>query len=299
MGLISRVSSRTYRFPFTHSIMKLVSAYSVGLLAIFATSMIAKAQDDAEDVEAEVLDEEDDVEIEDEDVVDNVTFDDGPEFIPGHYPDLEVEGQPKLMDTPLTGVKTFLYYPDGAHTITGGKSSDAVVGIQNNGDADIEIISVNGKMTYPDVKSNEVVQNFTNSGYGKQIVGAKSEASLFFSFMPSQYTGGRDFNIAIEVFYKKTGSINFYKSMPFNQVVNVNESAEGVAMEIFFMYSTLLFLAIFGGLYFYQTIVIKKLGLVKPTKVETGTSNQEINMEWIDGHKGHTGMKKRSMKKSN
>jgi hypothetical protein len=280
--------------------MKLVSAYSVGLLAIFATSMIAKAQDDAEDVEAEVLDEEDDVEIEDEeDVVDNITFDDGPEFIPGHYPDLEVEGQPKLMDTPLTGVKTFLYYPDGAHTITGGKVSDAVIGIQNNGDADIEIISVNGKMTYPDVKSNEVVQNFTNSDYGKQVIGAKSEASLSFSFMPSQYTGGRDFNIAIEVFYKKTGNINFYKSMPFNQVVNVNESAEGVAMEIFFMYSTLLFLAIFGGLYFYQTIVIKKLGLVKPTKVETGTSNQEINMEWIDGHKGHTGLKKRSMKKSN
>jgi len=102
------------------------------------------------------------------------------------------------------------------------------------------------------------------------------------------------------VTYKKTGSTNFYKSMPFNQVVNVNESAEGVAMEIFFMYSTLLFLAIFGGLYFYQTIVIKKLGLVKPTgKVETGTSNQEINMEWIDGHKGHTGLKKRSVKNSN
>lgn len=280
--------------------MKLVSAYSVGLLAIFATSYIARAQDDVEDVEAEVLDEEDDVEIEDEDVVDNVTFDDGPEFIPGHYPDLEVEGQPKLMDSPLAGVKSFMYFPDGAHTITGGKASDVVVGIQNNGDVDIEIVGVNGKMTYPDSKSNEVVQNLTSASYDKQVIGAKSEASFYYAFMPSQYTGGRDFNFAIEVTYKKTGSTNFYKSMPFNQVVNVNESAEGVAMEIFFMYSTILFLAIFGGLYFYQTIVIKKLGLVKPTgKVETGTSNQEINMEWIDGHKGHTGLKKRSVKKSN
>ena len=140
-----------FRFTPPHFIMKLT--YSAALLAVLATSYVIKAQEDAEDVEAEVLDEEDDVEIEDDDVDAEEEAD-----IP------EAEAQPQLMPMPLTGVKSFMYFPDGAHTITGGKASDVVVGVQNNGDIDIEIVSVNGRMTYPQ-NNNEVVQNFTNVGY--------------------------------------------------------------------------------------------------------------------------------------
>ena len=55
-----------------------------------------------------------------------------------------------------------------AWKITGGKPSDVVVGIQNNGDIDVEIVSVNGRMTYPQ-NNNEVVQNFTNVGYSEGV----------------------------------------------------------------------------------------------------------------------------------
>merc|ERR1711988_1337648 len=88
MGLISRVSSRTYRFtPSPHLIMKLT--YSAALLAVLATSYVIKAQEDAEDVEAEVLIEDDDVDAEEE----------------ADTP--EAEAQPQLMPMPLTGVKSF------------------------------------------------------------------------------------------------------------------------------------------------------------------------------------------------
>jgi len=265
--------------------------YSAALLAVLATSYIVKAQDDAEDVEAEVLDEEDDVEIEDDDGAE----DDVAEDIPA------AEEQPQLMPIPLTGVRSFVHFPDGAMQITGGKPSDVVVGIQNNGDIDVEIVSVNGRMTYPQ-NNNEVVQNFTNVGYDKQVVSSKSEASLYYAFMPNIYAGGRDFNIAIELFYKEKDNMNYYRAMPFNQTVSVLESAEGVATEIFFMYSTVLALAIVGGWFFYQKIMLKKLGLGKATggkqKIETGTSNEGVNMDWIDA--SHTGLKKRSAKqKSN
>merc|ERR1712019_50147 len=271
-----------------HYIMKLT--YSAALLAVLATSYVIKAQEDAEDVEAEVLDEDDDVEIEDDDDVDAEE-----EAIP------EAEAQPQLMPMPLTGVKSFMYFPDGAHTITGGKASDVVVGVQNNGDIDIEIVSVNGRMTYPQ-NNNEVVQNFTNVGYDKQVVSSKSEASFYYAFMPNIYAGGRYFNIAIEVFYKEKENMNYYRAMPFNQTVSILESAKGVATEIFFMYSTVLALVLVGGYFFYQKIVVKKLGLGKPSgdkkKVETGTSNEGVNMDWIDA--SHTGLKKRSAKqKSN
>jgi len=265
--------------------------YSIGILAILATSYVVKAQEDAEDVEAEVLDEEDDVDIED----DTGDDDAGEEAMP------EPEAQPQLMPMPLPGVRSFMYFPDGAHTITGGKASDVVVGVQNNGDIDIEMVSVNGRMTYPQ-NNNEVVQNFTNVGYDKQIVSSKSEASFYYAFMPNIYSGGRDFNIAIEVFYKEKDNMNYYRAQPFNQTVSILESAEGVATEIFFMYSTVILLAIVGGFFFYQRIIVKKLGLGKPIgdkkKIETGTSNEGVNMDWIDS--SHTGLKKRSVKqKSN
>merc|ERR1712110_563269 len=268
MGLISRVSSRTYRLvPDTKKEIKMKLSYAVALSMLLATSYVVKAQEDAEDVDAEVMEEE---------------------AAP------EPEAQPQLMPMPLPGVKSFLYFPDGAMTISGGKASDVVVGVQNNGDIDIEMVSVNGRMTYPQ-NNNEVVQNFTNVGYDKQIVSSKSEASFFYAIMPNIYAGGRDFNIAIEVFYKEKDNMNYYRAMPFNQTVSILESAEGVATEIFFMYSTVLILAIVGGFFFYQKVMVKKLGFGKVSgdkkKVETGTSNEGVNMDWIDS--SHTGLKKR------
>merc|ERR1712110_878912 len=274
MGLISRVSSRTYRLvPDTKKEIKMKLSYAVALSMLLATSYVVKAQEDAEDVDAEVLDEdEDDVEIEDDDG--DVMEEAAP----------EPEAQPQLMPMPLPGVKSFLYFPDGAMTISGGKASDVVVGVQNNGDIDIEMVSVNGRMTYPQ-NNNEVVQNFTNVGYDKQIVTSKSEASFYYAFMPNIYAGGRDFNIAIEVFYKEKDNMNYYRALPFNQTVSVLESAEGVATEIFFMYSTVFILAIVGGFFFYQKVMVKKLGFGKVSgdkkKVETGTSNEGVNMDWI------------------
>merc|ERR1712226_637251 len=250
-------------------------SYAVALSMLLATSYVVKAQEDAEDVEAEVMEEE---------------------AAP------EPEAQPQLMPMPLPGVKSFLYFPDGAQTISGGKASDVVVGVQNNGDIDIEMVSVNGRMTYPQ-NNQEVVQNFTNVGYDKQVVTSKSEASFFYAILPNIYAGGRDFNIAIEVFYKEKDNMNYYRAMPFNQTVSILESAEGVATEIFFMYSTVLILAIVGGFFFYQKVMVKKLGFGKVSggdkkKVETGTSNEGVNMDWIDS--SHTGLKKRSVKqKSN
>merc|ERR1712184_150836 len=190
----------------------------------------------------------------------------------------EPEAQPQLMPMPLPGVKSFLYFPDGAQTISGG--------------IDIEMVSVNGRMTYPQ-NNQEVVQNFTNVGYDKQVVTSKSEASFYYAFMPKIYAGGRDFNIAIEVFYKEKDNMNYYRALPFNQTVSILESAEGVATEIFFMYSTVFILMLVGGFFFYQKFMAKKLvgKSSDKKKVETGTSNEGVNMDWIESK--HTGLKKR------
>lgn len=261
------------------------------LTLALATGYIVKAQ---EDVDAEVLDEEDDdAIIEDEDEVEDE--DDEVEAPAAE----EAEEQPQLMPMPLSGVRSFVHFPDGAMSITGGKVSEIVVGVQNNGETDIEMVSCNGKMHYPN-QAGEVVQNFTNVGYEKQAISSKSEASFYYAFMPNIYSGGREFIIAIELYYKEKNSNLYYRAVPFNQTVNILESAEGVATEIFFMYSTVFFLVLVGAWFFYNRVVVKKLGLAKPAskKVETGTSNEGVNMDWIS--ESHKELRKRSVKqKSN
>jgi len=273
------------------------------LVTLLATSYIVKAQDD--DVDAEVLDDEDlededeDVTIEDED--DIAMEEDDDEDLAADVNAEPEEEQPQLMPMPLKGVRSFIHFPDGAHTITGGKVSEIVVGVQNNGEVDIEMVSCNGRMHYPQ-QANEIIQNFTNVGYEKQVITSKSEGSFYYAFMPNIYAGGRDFNIAIEIYYKEKENNMYYRAIPFNQTVSILESAEGVATEIFFMYTTVLILALVGGFFFYQKVMVKKLGIGRggapdKKKTETGTANEGVKMEWISEE--HS-LRKRSVKqKSN
>merc|ERR1712110_660010 len=229
MGLISRVSSRTYRF--SHSITKTGTTMRLSILllltCLLATSYVVKANEDDDD--AEVIDEE-----EDDDGIEDVTQ------------EATGDEEPQLMPMPLDGVRSFIYFPDGAHTITGGKVSELVIGVQNNGDKDIEMMSCSGKMLYPQGQG-EVIQNFTNVGYDKQLISSRSEASFYYAFMPNLYAGGREFTIGFELYYRESGTNFYYRAVPFNETVSILESAEGVATEIFFMYSTVVMLALIGG----------------------------------------------------
>jgi hypothetical protein len=266
------------------------------LTCLMATSYIVKANED-DAVDAEVIDD-DDIEIDDDDDVEVMDDDDDDEDEDEDEPAAageEPEEQPQLMPMPLEGVRSFIYFPDGAHTITGGKVSEIVVGVQNNGNKDIEMMSCSGKMLYPQ-GANEVIQNFTNVGYDKQIVASKAEASFYYAFMPNIYAGGREFTIGFEVYYREANTNLYYRAVPFNETVSILESAEGVATEIFFMYSTVVLLAIVGGFFLYDRVLAKKLGLkAQPSKkkVETGTSNEGVNMDWI----GNTHLRKRNTSK--
>jgi len=265
------------------------------LTCLMATSYVVMAQDD-DVVDAEVI-EDDDIEIDDDDVE---VMDDDDDEDEDDDEDVEVGGeeqeeQPQLMPMPLEGVRSFIYFPDGAHTITGGKVSEIVVGVQNNGNKDIEMMSCSGKMLYPQ-GANEVIQNFTNVGYEKQVVASKAEASFYYAFMPNMYAGGREFTIGFEVYYREAGTNLYYRAVPFNETVSILESAEGVATEIFFMYTTVVLLALIGGYFLYERVLAKKLGLkAQPSKkkVETGTSNEGVNMDWVE----NTHLRKRNTSK--
>lgn len=230
-----------------------------------------------EDVDVEIDDDE--MEVEEDDATAEEEIAPTPE-----------EPAAQLSPVPLEGVRSFVFFPDGPASITGGKTSEIVVGVQNNGVKDIEMVSCNGKMTMPN--TNEVVQNFTNFGYENHEILSKSEASFSYMFQPAMQTGGREFQVALELYYKEKNTNMFYKAEPFNEMVQVLESTEGVMTEIIQLWMTVIALLVGGGYFVYQKQMAKKL-LKEATavgkKVERGTVNDDIDMAWIP--KTHQGSK--------
>merc|ERR1712087_126652 len=224
MGLISRVSSRTYR-SLKKSDPELLNMklYKLTLLALFGLITYTRAQDD--EAEIEIEDDEDIVDVSGEAKAD--------------------EPPPQLMPTPLDGVRAFAFFPDGPASVTGGKLSEMVIGMQNNGEVDIEMMTVSGKLMLPGAAGKqEIVQNFTNVGYEKQEISSNKEASFAYAFMPALQTGGREFHMTLELFYRQKDTNNFHRAVPFDETIQILESQEGVMTEVLQMYFTLICLPV-------------------------------------------------------
>merc|ERR1711879_769414 len=69
--------------------------------------------------------------------------------------------------------------------------------------------------------------------------------------------------IAIEIYYKQVGTNQFFRAVPFNETVSILESTEGVATEIFFLWSTVVAVALVASFFFYKKVMVKTLGLGK------------------------------------
>ena len=111
--------------------MKLISQAALAILALSLVSFTTADQID--DTEIEI--EDDEAEIEDDSE--------------GVQEEIPEELQPQLSQVPLEGIRSFIFFPDGPASITGGKMSEVVIGVQNNGDKDIEMVSCGGRMMMP------------------------------------------------------------------------------------------------------------------------------------------------------
>lgn len=251
---------------------------SIFLLLAFTTLTYANEEMDDDEMEVEIDDDDADVEDDDEDIVIVGDDDDDDDDVPMEE-DPQQE-QPQFMQVPMEGIQSFIHFVDGSHTITGGKLSEIVIGVQNNGEKNVEMISAMGQMSYP-AQANEVVQNFTNIGYEKQMIVSKNEASFYYAIMPNQYLGGREFNIMIQIIYKDALTNEYYNAIPYNETISILEAGEGVYTQIFFLYLIgLLFVGLFAYL-IHTKFLSKYMPKSAPKKIERGTENEGVNMAWI------------------
>jgi len=125
------------------------------------------------------------------------------------------------------------------------------------------------------------IQNFSAIPYQKTVK-PEQEATVAYSFIPADAFAGRPIGLTVNLAYHDLEG-NFFMDPVFNETVQVVEFDEGFDSEVFFMYVFLVagaFLVLFLVYSFLPGSKGKKSAPVsKP--VETGTTNDDVDYEWI------------------
>jgi len=162
-----------------------------------------------------------------------------------------------------------------------GVPVEFLVGFRNKGKQDFVLESLEASFRYP-MDFNFYIQNFSAIAYN-QIVKSEQEATLAYSFIPSEAFAGRPFGLNINLAYRDISG-NAFQDAVYNETVQIVELEEGLDGETFFLYVFLaagvVLLLVIGQ----QTLLSfgKKHITRKPTPVETGTSNpNNVDYDWL------------------
>jgi translocon-associated protein subunit alpha len=177
---------------------------------------------------------------------------------------------------------TFKNFSLSLLNFSGGVPVEFLVGFLNKGKNDFIIESVEASFRYP-MDFTYYIQNFSAIAYNREVK-SESEATVSYSFLPSEQFAGRPFGLNIAINYRDSTGAGFTEAV-FNETVLITELDEGLDGETFFLY--LFFAAIFVlllvvGQQFLGTIGKKKRSQNIRKQVETGTSNNtDIDYDWL------------------
>jgi len=161
-----------------------------------------------------------------------------------------------------------------------GKIVEFLVGFANKGDNDFIVDHLDASFRYP-MDFTYHIQNFSAISYQKTVK-PEQEATVAYSFIPADAFAGRPIGLTINLAYRDLEG-NFFMDPVFNETVQIVEFDEGFDSEVFFMYVFLvagLVLCLFLVYSFLRGSKGKKITSVsKP--VETGTTNDDVDYEWI------------------
>lgn len=167
--------------------------------------------------------------------------------------------------------------------LPGGQPVEFVVGFLNKAD-ELEFVvdSVEASIRYP-MDFNYVIQNFSAIAYNREVKPGH-EATVSYAFLPADAFAGRPFGLNIQLNYHDSNGAQYFESI-FNETITVSETTEGLDGETFFMYVFLVgivvLLVVVGQQYLGGAKGAKKRGTAPRKVVEVGTTNNDVDYEWL------------------
>lgn len=184
-------------------------------------------------------------------------------------------------DTQLLFVKP-LYTAGSQLELPGGVPVEFLIGFLNKGGNDFIIESVEASFRYP-MDFNYFIQNFSAIAYNREVK-PESEATVSYSFLPSESFAGRPFGLNIAINYRDSNGAPFTEAV-FNETVLITELDEGLDGETFFLYvflAAIVVLLLVVGQQFLGSYGKKKRSQNVRKQVETGTTNNtDIDYDWL------------------
>lgn len=164
-----------------------------------------------------------------------------------------------------------------------GNLVELLIGFTNKGESDFVLESLDASFRYA-MDFNFYIQNFSTVTYNK-IVKPKQEATLAYSFIPSENLAGRPFSFNINLNYKDSNGINFSEAV-YNETVQIVELDDGLDGETVFLYVFLaacVILTLVGGQQLLSSFGRKsRSSTSRKIPMEMGTSNpNNVDYDWI------------------
>lgn len=193
----------------------------------------------------------------------------------------EEDSDPDTLRASANAATTVLFpdFPD--KTLPAGKVIYVVVNLQNKGDEDFIVETLDASFRYPQDYSY-TIQNFTGSSYNR-VVSPGVEGSFLYAFHPHESYGGRPFGLTIMMMYKD-GNGNQFGSGVFNETVTFNELEETFDGETFFLYvllAAIALLVVFGINYAISNSKLKKIVSKNAPEVGTQNSRNDVDFDWL------------------
>ncbi|XP_077291160.1 signal sequence receptor subunit 1 l(1)G0320 [Arctopsyche grandis] len=170
---------------------------------------------------------------------------------------------------------------DSQLELPAGKIVEFLVGFSNNGKEEFTLETLEASFRYP-MDFTFYIQNFSAIAYNVEVK-PTHQATLSYSFMPSEAFAGRPFGLSINLNYRDASGSSFSEAV-YNQTISVTEVNEGLDGETFFLYVFLgagLVLGLVAGQQALATLARKRSPRPSSRQIETGTTNSNVDYEWL------------------
>ncbi|XP_063706698.1 translocon-associated protein subunit alpha [Culicoides brevitarsis] len=194
--------------------------------------------------------------------------------------DLEITTSPNA-DTRLLFTKP-LYLPGVQLNLPGGVPVEFLVGFANKGEDDFVVETLEASFRYP-MDFNYFIQNFSAIVYNT-VVKPGHDATISYSFVPSDTFAGRPFGLNIALNYRDANGIQYTEAV-FNETIHITEVDDGLDGETFFLYvflAAIVVLLLVLGQQFLGSVGKKRRSTTQRKQVETGTNNaNDVDYDWL------------------
>lgn len=158
-----------------------------------------------------------------------------------------------------------------------GKWAPVVIGFTNKGDTTFNVTRIQASLVHP-FDSRFFLQNFTKQPYFETVASGEQRSFLYY-FMPDPMFEPREFGLVVSIFYS-TESGNF-TNVVYNGTAALIEEVQSMDASTFFTYVGIVGVAGLIGFVVYN--FTRNMGKKKGRRVETGTQQDVIDNEWLEG----------------